>query len=163
MIIKLQYVSLNMMMKIRNILMYLLAAILLTSCGGFSKIEIGEVKEINIGGFKDNALLLTVKLPIDNPSAYKITVLELDSKVYINKQYLGTVNSIEKVILPARSNDVYNLDLSIRVANFFGAALSVMNMKAGQKISVRMDGSVKARSLLLTKKIPFEESQEIVL
>ena len=71
-----------MKMKNINILISALFILVLSSCNGFSKIEIGDVREISIKGFKDNALLVSLKLPIDNPSNYKITVLELDSKVF---------------------------------------------------------------------------------
>ena len=141
----------------------LLFLLLLSSCGNFSKITVGEVKDFTVNGFKDNALLASVSVPVDNPTHHKITITEIDLKVYMNNQYLGKVNTIEPVVLPSKSYGNYDIDLKIRVANFFGAALTLMSLQKGQVIIFRMEGSVVARSMLMKNKFEICEERKVVI
>jgi LEA14-like dessication related protein len=142
---------------------YLLFLLFLTSCGNFSEVRVGEVKELIVNGFEDNALIMALRVPVENPTRHKITVTGLDLKVFMNDRYVGKVNSTEHLVLPARSNDQYNMELEVRVANFFGTALTLMNLKKGQKINFRIDGVISARSILIKKNIEITEERQIII
>ena len=141
----------------------LLFIVLFTSCGNFSKITVGEVKDFTVNGFENNALLASVSVPVDNPTHHKITITEMDLKVYMNNQYLGKLNTIEPVVLPSKSYGKYDIDIKIRVANFFGAALTLMSLQKGQVIIFRMEGSVGARSMLLKKNFEICEERKVII
>lgn len=146
-----------------KIIIYLVATMLLSSCGNFSKITIGEIRDITIKGIKDNALVVAVRVPVENPTLYKITLTDFDSKVFINNQYLGKIRMDDRIVFPSKSEAVYDVDLNIRLANLFGAALTVMNLRSGQRIMIRMEGELTARSALVKRKIPVNESREVVI
>jgi LEA14-like dessication related protein len=150
-------------MSIRKQNIFLLFIVLFTSCGNFSKITVGEIKDFTVNGFEDNALLASVSIPVDNPTHHNITITDIDLKVYMNNQYLGKVNAIEPIVLLSKSNRNYNIDLKVRVANFFGAALTLMNLQNGQIILFRMEGTVSARSMLLKKKFEISEERKVVI
>ncbi len=140
-----------------------LIILLCFACGNFSKIEVGEVKEFTLKGFEDNALAIAITVPIENPTMHKIAITDIDFRVYMNNQYLGRVNSVEQIILPSNSSDKYNIDLKVRVANFFGAALTLMNLKSGQVINFRLEGTIDARSMLIKKTIEISEERKVVV
>lgn len=142
---------------------YFLIVFLCISCGNFSKIEVGEVKEFTVKGFEDNALAIAITVPIENPTMHKITITDIDFRVYMNNQYLGRVNSVEQIVLPSNSSDKYNIDLKVRVANFFGAALTLMNLKNGHVLNFRLDGTIDARSMLIKKTIEVSEERKVVI
>lgn len=150
-------------MNIRKVCVFLLTVVLFSSCGNFSKITVGEVKDFTVNGFEDNALLASVSVPVDNPTHHKITITDIDLKVYMNNQYLGKVNTIEPVVLPSKSYGNYNIDLKVRVANFFGAALTLMSLQKGQVIVFRMEGTVGARSMLMKKNFEISEERKVVI
>jgi LEA14-like dessication related protein len=141
----------------------LLFIVLFSSCGNFSRITVGEVKDFSVNGFEDNALLASVSVPVDNPTHHKITITDIDLKVYMNNQYLGKVNTIEPVVFPSKSYGNYDIDLKIRVANFFGAALTLISLQKGQVIIFRMEGSVGARSMLMKKNFKICEERKVVI
>ncbi|MBA7522518.1 hypothetical protein ES705_14637 [subsurface metagenome] len=141
----------------------LAAIILFTSCSNFSEIYVGEVREFTVKGFEDNALVVTAAIPVTNPTLYKIRITEIDLKVYMNNQYLGKIHSIEQLVLPAKSDETYNMDLNVRVVNLFGAALTMINLKKGQKINFRMEGTITARSVLVKKRIEIHEERIVVI
>lgn len=146
-----------------KIFLFVFVGALLTSCGNFSKIVIGDISGVNIKGLEDNALVVSVRLPVENPTLYKITVTELDSKVFMNDQYLGKIIMEDKIVFPAKSNEVHDIDLNIRLANIFGAAITMMKLRSGQRINFRLEGELTARSALLKRKIPFSEVREVVI
>jgi LEA14-like dessication related protein len=150
-------------MSRRKIILFLIIALLSTSCGNFSKITVGNISGVTIKGLEDNALVMAVKIPVENPTLHKITVTDFDTKVFINDQYLGKILMDDKIIFPSKSNDVYDIDLNIRLANFFGAALTIMNLRSGQRINIRMEGELTARSALVRRKVPINEIREVVL
>jgi LEA14-like dessication related protein len=152
-----------MLMSRGKIVFILIVTFISTSCGNFSKIAIGEINGITIKGIEDNALIVAVRIPVENPTLHKITITDFDSKVYINDQYLGKVLIDDKIVFPSKSDAVYDVDLNIRLANFFGAALTMMNLRSGQRIKIRMEGELSARSALMKRKIPVNETREVVI
>jgi LEA14-like dessication related protein len=139
-----------------------LSALLLASCGKYSQITIGDVTKVSIKGFEDNALIVSLNLQIDNPTISRIVVKNFDTKLYINNQYLGKLTSQEPIVIQAKSNEVHELVLNVRIANFFGAALNLLNIQSGQKVLFRIEGDLTARSCLMRKKIEINESREVV-
>jgi LEA14-like dessication related protein len=145
--------------------LYLFLPIILiaVSCGNFSKITIGNITDLEVKGIENNALVVTVRIPVENPTLHKITVTDFNSKVFINDQYLGKINMEDKILFPAKSDDVYEVDMNIRLANLFGAALTMMNLRSGQRIKLRLEGELTGRSALMKRKIPINETREVII
>ena len=150
-------------MKLKIVLFFSTLVLLFSSCGSFSDVVISDPADFKIKGFEDNMLAVSIALPAENPTAYKITVLEIESKVFLNETYLGKIVTTERVVLPPHSKDTYDLNLNIRVANIFGTAFTVMGLKTGQKVKIRLEGEVKARSLFIPKRVPINETREITI
>ena len=146
-----------------NIYFCFLYLITLTSCGRFSEIIVGDISSVTFNGFEENALVVTLTVPVDNPTTRKITITDFDTKLFMNDQYLGIVTSKEPVIIKPRTNEIHNVTLDVHLANFFGMALNLMNLQKGQKVLFRLEGRVSARSLLMKRKIPINESREVVI
>jgi LEA14-like dessication related protein len=146
-----------------KIILFLVVTVFFSSCGNFSKITIGNISGIKVIGLEDNALVVAVRIPVENPTLHKITITDFDSKVFINNQYLGKILMNDKIVFPSKSDEVYDIDLNIRLANFFGAALTMMNLRSGQRIIIRMEGELTGRSALMKRKIPVNETREVVI
>ncbi|RPJ73161.1 MAG: hypothetical protein EHM20_12705 [Alphaproteobacteria bacterium] len=133
------------------------------SCGNYSKITIGQINGVVIKGFEGNALIVSVRVPVDNPTRHKITISDFDTKIFMNNQYLGKMILSDPLVLKAKSDQVYDLLMEIRLANLFGTALNIMNLKSGQIVLFRLEGTVQSRSLLLRRKIEINESREVII
>jgi LEA14-like dessication related protein len=151
------------MRRIKFLFLLLSSGIILSSCGRISRIEIGEVRDFTVKGFEENALVIEVIIPIENPSLYKIKISDFEAKIYLNKGYLGRVNNIEPLVLSGKSSENYTLVFKVRMANFFGTASKVMNLQKGQRINLKIEGTVSARSFFMKKKIEINEERDIVL
>jgi LEA14-like dessication related protein len=136
---------------------------LLLSCGKLTEIKVGDVDNIVVKGFQDNALLISAEIEVTNPSRNKITVTGFDTHVYLNDQYLGKINSVDHIVINSKSAEKYNIVFNVRLSNFLGTAFAMMNLKEGNKVKIRIEGTITARSLLIKRKLNISESRNLVL
>jgi LEA14-like dessication related protein len=148
-------------MKHPNIYFLFLILLLMQSCGKFSAISVGEISEVSVKGFEDNALVVSLSVMIDNPTIHRIVVSDFDTKVFMNEQYIGKIACKDPIVLKARSNEIHRLSMQIRLANIFGTALHLMNMPKGQKVLFRLEGSISGRTAIIKRKVEVNESREI--
>lgn len=131
------------------------------SCGSFEDIEIGEPNEVKVRGFEENLLVVDVSLPVSNPTLHSIILQDVDMRVYLNDKYIGKLMLDDKVKIKPKSSEVYHLPVKVRMANVLGTAFIMMNLKKGSNPSVRFEGEVKAKSMLIKKTIHVDETKDI--
>lgn len=144
-------------------LIYFIFIVFLASCGRFSEITVGEINGITINGFEENSLLVTLRVPVENPTHHKITISDFDTRLYMNSQYVGKLTSADVVVLPPKSDMAHDLVLKVRLANFLGTAIGIMNLKKGQVVNFKLEGTVTARSVLVKRKIPVNEIRNVTI
>jgi len=140
-----------------------LTLLLLISCGRFSEITIGDISGVTVKGFRNDVLLIDVNIPVDNPTQHRITISDLDLRLSMNDHYVGKIQLDEKLVIPSNSEMVHGVTLQVQMANFISTGLMMMNMKKGQMVRFRLEGSITARSLLLKKEIPVDELREVII
>ncbi len=148
------------MKKFRAIIL-LFPLFLLTACAELENIEIGDPEQVKIQGFEDNYLKLFVGIPVNNPSFYNIKITDIDMRVYLNGTYIGKLIVDESVVIKRKKNQLYELPVKIRLANVLGAAFVMMNLKQGQEVQVRFDGTVTGKSLLVKKTFDVDETSKV--
>jgi LEA14-like dessication related protein len=136
---------------------------LLTACGRYQDINIGELQDFSVKGFVENSLVLSVKVPVNNPTAHKITITGLDAKIYINDQYIGKISSPDPLILNKKSDEVHDIILHVRMADFLGTTAKMLNMKRDQSIRLRLEGTFVAKTCGLRRKVSVDETRDVVL
>jgi len=131
------------------------------SCSNFQEVEIKQVKNIELKGFKNNAAQVAMDLEIYNPNKLSFTIQEIDLKVYANKQYLGKLNTDSNIKIKRKVEDTYPVDVQIRLANILTGASMFMALKQSQSVTLQLEGTIKAKSLLMKKEILVKEVQEV--
>jgi len=152
--------------KVQNsfyILYFLVLSLTISSCTGLSEISISDIKNIEIKGFEENSFLLAATLMVDNPTMHQIRITDINTKVYINGQYIGKVTTDDNIVFNARSSRDYDILLKVRLTNILGTAFTMMQLSSGSKAIFKIEGDVTAKSFLMKKKIPISESKEIKL
>ena len=142
---------------------YFLFIVFLTSCGRYSEIVVGEINGVTINGFEENSLVVTLRVPVENPTCHRITISEFDTRLYMNSQYVGKLTSSDVVVLPPKSDMVHDMVLKVRMANFLGTAIGIMSLKKGQVVNFKLEGTVTARSVLIKRKIPVNEVRDVTI
>lgn len=140
-----------------------MAAIMLASCGKFGEITIGAPDEIQVKGFEDNYLILSLSLPINNPTVHKIQLKEIDLRVFINNRYIGKLVVDEKLTIKPKSSSMYFLPVKIRLANLLNTAFIMINLRKGQQVEFRFEGNIIVKTLILTRSIEINELRRITI
>jgi LEA14-like dessication related protein len=146
-----------------NSLFIVLSLTLFSSCGDLERIEIGDPQEVKIQGFDGNYLKILAQIPINNPSAYNVKIQEIDLRVYLNGTYIGKLIVDEAIEIERKVNKNYELPVKIRLNNILGAAYIMMNMKQGQKVEIRLEGLVTAKTIMFTREFQIDQTKKIVL
>jgi LEA14-like dessication related protein len=146
-----------------HIIKYIVLTICFTACTGFSELKIGDVSNVEVKGFEENSFLVTVKLNVDNPTHHKIRVTDINSKVFLNNQYIGKIVSVEQIEIPANSIDDYSIVLRVRLTNILGTAFAMMQLSDGNRVNVRLEGDITVHTMLLKKKIQINESRLVTI
>lgn len=141
----------------------LFIAILFTSCGNFENINIGEPNEFTVKGFEENHLLVNVNVPVENPTIHKIKIKELDIRVFLNGRYIGKLFIDENIVIKGKESRIYELPVKVRLNNLLGAAFIMMNLKKGQRVDVKFEGTVTGKTLIFKKVVEIDESTSFVI
>ena len=147
--------------KVSAVFCFFILAITVSSCGRFDEIEIGEPQEIQVRGFEENSLVVFAAIPVDNPTIHRIFLKEIDLRVSMNNRYIGKLLVDEKILIKPMHKEVYRLPVKIRLANILNMAFVMMNMKKGQEVNFKFEGTVKVKTMLITKTIPIDETRNI--
>ena len=138
---------------------FLLILPLLTSCLTRESVDIGEIQQLEIKGVERNVVFMRISLPIENPNNYKISIEEIYLEFSLDSEHLGNLSSNKKIEIPAQSRELHEFDLELELKNAFLGALSIIQQFSKKNAEVNINGWVKARALLVQKKIPVSESQ----
>ncbi len=138
--------------------LYIVLLLLLSCCADFKEIEVGDPEDIILKGIKDNVLNLEVKIPITNPTAINFKIKEINIKTSVNNQYLGRLASDQVIIIPARSNEIHNLNLNLKIANIIQGISIMLEIFKDNNITFQAEGYIKFKSLLINKKISIKET-----
>ncbi len=138
--------------------LYIVLFLLLSCCAEFKDIEIGQPEDIILKGIKDNVLSLQVKIPITNPTALSFKIKEINIKTSVNNQYLGRLACDQAIIIPARSSEIHNLNLELKIANIIQGISIMLEIFKDNDITFQAEGYLKFKSLLINKKINIKET-----
>ncbi len=138
--------------------LYIILILILSGCGNFKDIEVGEPDNIKIKGFRDNVLNLEVRVPVTNPSSVSFKIKEINLKTSVNDHYLGRLISDEVIIIPANSSEIHNFNLKLRIANIIQGISVFLEILRDDNIKFQIEGYIKFKSLLIKKKINIKET-----
>lgn len=143
------------------IAMLFIAGLLLNGCKGLENIEITGVDHFEFRGIEDNTILFTTDVAVSNPSAVAFTVRDINLRAMVEGNYLGSLTNDETLRIPARSDSVYNMDFNLKLTNVFTGASMFLSLSKQKEVNVELQGYVRSRSGLVTKKVEVQESMSV--
>jgi LEA14-like dessication related protein len=143
------------------ILILFFSSLIFSSCGKFEDIKLGDLQEVQVLGFEDNYLKLSVSIPIENPTIHRITIKNIDLRVFINQQYIGKLVVDENIAINPISNKVYTMPVKIRIANILNMAFIMMNLSKGKLVDFSFEGNVVVKTMLITRNFEIKESRSV--
>lgn len=150
-----------MQQLLSRMVVFLSLTLLISSCGHIEEITIGEIQEARIKGFKDNAVIVDVKIPVENPTIHRIKLVDMDINTYIGNKYIGKLQLDKELIIKGTESAVYDLPVRIRISNILNIAFVMMNMKSGRQVDLHFKGTATAKSLLIKKTVEIDEKRRV--
>jgi LEA14-like dessication related protein len=108
---------------------------------------------------ENNAVSFTADIGVRNPSSVGFRVREVNLKTTVDGSFIGTLTTPDRVRVPARSDSSYRMNFSLQLAGLAASASTLYSMARKKQVNVAMQGYVKARSGLITKKIEVSETR----
>lgn len=140
---------------------YIILILILSGCANFEDVEVGDIKNLEFIGIKDNNIELKVDIPIINPNKFGFKIKEINVRTTINNYYLGRLLIDDVIVIPARSNKIHSLKCRLRISNIIQGLSVFFALIKQDKISIDIEGYVKFRSFLINRKIDIRETSVI--
>ena len=141
--------------------MLFIAAWLLNGCKGLDAIEITGVDHFEFKGIEDNIIHFATDVAVSNPSGVAFRVRDINLRATVDGSYLGSLTNDEVIRIPARSDSVYNMDFNLRLTSIFSGVSVIISLSRKKEVDVELQGYVKSRSGLVTKKVDVQESMRV--
>jgi LEA14-like dessication related protein len=129
----------------------------MASCGQYNEIDVRGIRDVKFRGLKQNVVLLSFEVEIDNPNTRKISVIEIDFKAWLNNRELGSFRVTEPIKLVPCSRQTYSVPAEIELRNIadaFRIASSGSIERLLDKLEV--EGKVKGKSFPMRKTLKIE-------
>jgi len=147
------------MKNIAKIIIFLLLTTITFSC--YKQIEFTEFESVDVDLKKnDGEIILYVK--INNPNFYKVKIIEADLKVYMNDKFLGDVNDIDEIVLPARNETIVEIPLKINIMNILFNAGNISNFFSdSENVDISIKGDVIGKTIFGKKEMEIDQEKGI--
>lgn len=142
------------------LLLSIIISIFSTGCS-FQEIEFGGVKGVSVKNISKESIQLEIKVKITNPNTFSFKITDVDLDVLLNGNELGRINKIEKVTIPAKSDQIHTFNLDIALSKLKSNAISIAASFLTGKKNIILNGTITARWFLIKKKIRIENNQAL--
>ncbi|MFL5731153.1 MAG: LEA type 2 family protein [Cytophagaceae bacterium] len=138
---------------------YLLAlTIFASSCVSFKPVEFQGIESLQMLEQNDTTAEVGLKVKIKNPNNFRLVVKKVELDAYLNKKLVGKVNHSEKLVVPRKSENAYDIRLKADMVQL-QKLMPTMLFSGSSLVSVK--GKVKGRALWIPKTIDIDISQKV--
>jgi hypothetical protein len=137
-------------------LTFFVGSIFLSSCLSEDSIQVGQIENIKLTGFEDNAILCQAELQIENKYFMSFKVDADDLKVYAADKILGSIQLRSKLFIKAKEKKNYLIDLKFLLADGNSGIISIIQKFSNGNANLSIKGNIKAHSLFIRKKISID-------
>lgn len=138
-----------------------LPLLLLTGCSLVKDVEVETIEGFEYKGIDKNKVLIDVNARVKNPNAYKAGIVDSDLDLWVNKKYIGKITKITCPSIKAKTDDVYTIGFEVEIKNLLAGIFSIIEVFSNDQIDLKVQGTVKAKSLLFRKNIKVDIQRKI--
>jgi LEA14-like dessication related protein len=120
-------------------------------------LEINKFKNFEIVEFKDNSLTLKANIVVNNPNPVRMKISDADFELKINEKVIGHLLQMDKLVLPARSQNEYPVTAKFQLTNLQNGLFSLIQIVNRKDSKISVSGSVIGSSFLYRKKFDFND------
>lgn len=142
-----------------SLLLFLL--VLLSGCKGVEDIAMTSISDFQFRGINNDLISFSAVVGISNPSRMGFRVSELNVKTMADGNYIGTLSTTDKIKIRARSDTSYRMNFTLKLANVLTGASSLYGLSRKKEVFVELQGYVKSRTFLTSRKTDIKESRKV--
>jgi LEA14-like dessication related protein len=143
------------------LLLFVFLSLFLNSCN-IENLKMTGVKGFAIKSFEKNKLTFNMSVGIENPNRLRFKMINNDMDLTVNKIALGKAKITNKIVIPAKSHDVYNFDVEVNLSQLaLGTIPSLIEMFRSKGVEVQIEGFVKGRTMLISKTVPIKITERV--
>lgn len=147
----------------KQIFYYIFLIIIFVSSCKIKKIEIGKFENYRLVNVGENKANIEFSVPVSNPNNFGFTISKINLDILLNDKEIGKVNKLNKIRIPAKSNQLYPILLELKLDKTVSSIPSLMAGLMKNKIGVKTKGYIKVRKFLISKKFPIDQQEVLKL
>jgi LEA14-like dessication related protein len=132
-----------------------------TSCEIYKEVKVKRVEEFDLSEFTNNHVAAVLRIGLENPNPYKITLYESDLELRIDGNVAGTLTLAEPVVLGPKSAQVYDVKVFTNITDVEGLLGNALALMFKDEIVLEASGYVQAKGLGVKKMVPFSFTKPI--
>jgi LEA14-like dessication related protein len=150
-------------MKNKFVFILFLFIMLLSGCKGIEDIAMTGISDFRFKGINNDEISFSATVGISNPSSVGFRVSELKVKTIADGNYIGTLSTTDKIKIRARSDTSYQMNFTLKLANMLTGASSLYGLSHKKEVLVELQGYVKSRTFLTSRKTDIKESRRVAV
>jgi hypothetical protein len=135
--------------------------VLFAGCKGVEDIAMTGVSGFEFRGMENNVILFSAVVGVSNPSNVGFRIREMNIKTIADGNFIGTLTTTDRLHIRARSDSSYRMNFTLTLANMLTGPSSLYSLSRKKQVNVELQGYIKARSWLTTKKTEIRESRTV--
>ncbi len=133
----------------------------LTSCEIYKDVKVKRVEEFDLSELTNSKVSAVLRIGLENPNPYKITLFESDLELRIDGNLLGSLVLAEPVVLGPKSSKVYDVKVYTNITDVEGLLGNALSLMFKDEIELKASGYVEAKGLGIKKKVPLSFTKPI--
>lgn len=148
-------------MKFRYI--YFILSLVFLSCDSIQELSLVGQPDVKVRGFEKGELALDLLLKINNPNDRTFKVKDADFSIMVNGSKVGSSKMDNSITINGNSTEVYAFPMKIKLNGEELSLNMLLSTFIQKQIHLKVDGSIKAGSFLITQKFPVEWEENVSL
>ena len=134
---------------------------LLLSCKNIQDVTVEGVRNVKLGDLSDKEVHCTMDLLVKNPNGFGIKLKDLDANIKLEGKDIGTIELERTAKLKAQEISRVPLEFTITSDSWKTFLGSAMKLIFKDSLKMGVSGSLKAKALMVGKRIEFNQEQVI--
>jgi len=147
-------------------MIFIIMATFLTSCSGFEEIELSSIQSVKMEAMNGSKVDFVVNAEIYNPNSFSVSVVGADLNIQVEGIDLGSTSLGDSFKIEKNSKEVHEIQFSLNLSKLpFTVIPKLLSMASSGRsdVKVKVDGTIKGRAFLITKKFPVSEEERVPL
>ncbi|WP_320051972.1 hypothetical protein [uncultured Acetobacteroides sp.] len=145
-------------MRYTKLLLAFLFALSLASCSSYKEIRVEKVTNVNLREFSGSTAYVDLTVLVNNPTGSKVNLNKLDIDINRFDNKFAHIESLEKVVVPAKSHIETTIQLKVRIVNILSSGFILLTRKFNPE-DYTANGYLKVSAFPFSKKIKFENQK----